>query len=192
MPSLLIVLASTRPERAGEAVTDWLVDRAKHHGGFDLDVVDLRELDLPFLDEPEHPRFERYRHDHTKAWSARVDDADAVAFVTPEYNHGYPAPLKNALDYLSREWAYKPAGIVSYGGVSGGTRAMLQLETVLAALKMTPVVPAVNIPFVATRLDDSGALDADEIMDGAVDAMLDELVRVESALRPIRPRPATR
>jgi NAD(P)H-dependent FMN reductase len=189
MPSLLLVLASTRPKRAGEAVADWLVDRTKHHGAFDLDVVDLRELDLPFLDEPEHPRFGRYQHAHTRAWSERVDDADALAFVTPEYNHGYPAPLKNALDFLSREWAYKPAGIVSYGGVSGGTRAMLQLETVLAALKMTPVVPAVNIPFVATRLDDDGALVADEIMDGAADAMLDELVRVESSLRLLRRTP---
>jgi NAD(P)H-dependent FMN reductase len=191
MPSLLVVLASTRPKRAGEAVAGWLVERAKHHGGFHLDVVDLRELDLPFLDEPEHPRFGRYQHAHTKAWSERVDEADALAFVTPEYNHGYPAPLKNALDYLSREWAYKPAGIVSYGGVSGGTRAMLQLETVLAALKMTPVVPAVNIPFVGTRIGDDGDLVADEIMDGAAEAMLDELVRVEAALRPMR-GPATR
>ena len=186
MPSLLLVIASTRPARVGGAVGDWLVDRVKHHGSFDLDVVDLRELDLPFLDEPEHPRFGRYRHDHTKAWSERVDDADAVVFVTPEYNHGYPAPLKNALDFLAREWAYKPAGIVSYGGVSGGTRAMLQLETVLAALKMTPVVPAINIPFVANRIADDGALHADEIMDGAADAMLDELARVEAALRPLR------
>ena len=186
MPSLLVVLASTRPQRAGDAVAGWVVDRAKHHGGFDLDVVDLRELDLPFLDEPEHPRFGRYQHAHTKAWSERVDDADAVVLITPEYNHGYPAPLKNALDFLSREWAYKPAGIVSYGGVSGGTRAMLQLETVLAALKMTPVVPAVNIPFVANRIDDDGVLDADQLMDGAVAAMLDELVRVEAGLRSLR------
>src|SRR5687767_1918615 len=101
----MVVLSSTRPELAGEAVCDWFVDRAKHHGGFDLDVVDLHVLALPFLDEPRPPTEHDYEHAHTRAWSDRVDDADTFALVTPEYNHGYPASLKNALDFLSREWA---------------------------------------------------------------------------------------
>jgi NAD(P)H-dependent FMN reductase len=182
----MVILGSTRPGRAGEAVCDWFVDRAKHHGGFDLDVVDLADLGLPFLDEPKHPRFRDYLHDHTKAWSERVDAANAFVLVTPEYNHGYSAPLKNALDYLSQEWAHKPVAFISYGGVSGGTRAMQQLEAVVVALRMTPVSPAINIPFVTQRLPGDGSLDANEVMEDAARAMLDELGRVEAATRRLR------
>src|SRR5262245_13840094 len=88
MPNLMVVIASTRPTRVGMAVGRWFVDRATEHPAFDVDLVDLAELDLPFMDEPEHPRFARYVHDHTKRWSARVKEADAFVFVTPEYNHG--------------------------------------------------------------------------------------------------------
>jgi NAD(P)H-dependent FMN reductase len=184
----MVILGSTRPVRVGAPVCDWFVDRAKDHGGFDIDVVDLAELALPLLDEPKHPRFRDYQHDHTKAWSARVDTADAFVLITPEYNHGYSAPLKNALDYLSQEWAYKPVGFVSYGGVSAGTRAMQQLKQVVAALRMTAVMDAVNIPFVANMLDDDRVLHANDVMEQAATAMLDELRRVEEATRSLRSR----
>jgi NAD(P)H-dependent FMN reductase len=186
MATLLVMVGSTRPGRVGTTVADWFVDRAKHHSGFDLDVVDLAELDLPFLDEPAHPRLQRYEHDHTKAWSERVEAADAVVLVSPEYNTGCSAPMKNAIDYLSLEWRYKPVGFVTYGGVSAGTRAMEQLVQIVAVLQMVPVMPAVNIPFVAKLLDDSGALQANDVMDKAAAAMLDELTRVEAALRQLR------
>lgn len=185
-PTLLIIVASTRPGRVGLPVAEWFEARALGQGDFDIDLADLKVIDLPFFDEPKHPRLQEYEHQHTKAWSARVQAADAVAIVTPEYNFGMPAPLKNALDFLNQEWARKPAGFVSYGGVAAGTRAMQMLKPVLAGLRMTPVLEAVNIPFVAQFIDDEGALHANEVMDQAADAMLDELVRVQAALAPLR------
>jgi NAD(P)H-dependent FMN reductase len=186
MPILMMIIASTRPERVGPSVAKWFAERARRHGTFDLDVVDLAELELPFLDEPKHPRLRDYTHDHTREWSERVDAADAFVFVTSEYNYGYPAPLKNAIDYLHHEWRYKPVGFVSYGGVAAGTRAMLQLKQVMGALRAVPVVEAVNIPFVAQLVDDDGALHANDVTEQAVPAMLDELARVEQALRSLR------
>jgi NAD(P)H-dependent FMN reductase len=149
-------------------------------------VVDLAELGLPLMDEPNHPRLHRYTHRHTEHWSARVDEADAFVFVMPEYNHGFTAPLKNAIDYLHHEWHYKPVGFVSYGGVAAGTRAVQMIKPVLAAVKMTPLFEAVSIPFVAQFIDDEGELQANEVMLQAAGAMLDELVRVSDALRPLR------
>jgi NAD(P)H-dependent FMN reductase len=185
MPELMIVIASTRPGRAGGPVGRWFVERAREHGAFQIEVVDLAELALPMFDEPKHPRFRDYAHDHTRAWSQLVDAADAFVFVTPEYNHGYPASLKNAIDYLHHEWHNKPVGFVSYGGVAAGTRAMQQLKQVVTAVRMLPVVEAVNIPFFQQFIED-GELHANQVMEQAVPAMLDELVRVEAALRPLR------
>jgi NAD(P)H-dependent FMN reductase len=185
-PQLQVMIASTRPGRVGLPVARWFTAAAEAHGAFALDVVDLAELDLPFLDEPQHPRLRRYEHDHTKRWSERVDRADAVALVLPEYNYGMNAPLKNALDYLHHEWAYKPVGFVSYGGVAAGTRAVQMTKLVITALRMTPVFEAVSIPFIRDKIDAGGNLQANETMDQAAAAMLDELVRVEAALRPLR------
>jgi NAD(P)H-dependent FMN reductase len=186
MPILQIIIASTRPGRVGLPVGRWFEDRARAHGGFAVEVVDLAELRLPFVDEPNHPRLRQYTQQHTKRWSAKVDGADAFAFVMPEYNHGYSAPLKNALDYLHQEWRHKPVGFVSYGGVSAGTRAAVALEPVLVALQMTPLFQAVHIPFVAQFIDDEGNINANEIMEKSADAMLDELLRVGDALLALR------
>jgi NAD(P)H-dependent FMN reductase len=186
MPNLMIILASTRPGRVGQPVAEWFTGRARAHGGFDIDLVDLADLDLPFLDEPNHPRLRRYTQQHTRDWSARVEAADAFVLVTAEYNFGYPAALKNALDYLHGEWAYKPVGFVGYGGVAAGTRSVQQLKQVVTALKMYPLFEAVYIPFVAQFIDDDGEVQANEVMDTAADAMLTELVRVETAMRSLR------
>ncbi len=186
MPTLLIIIGSTRPGRVGLPVARWFEARARAHGGFDVEVADLAEVDLPFLDEPKHPRFHDYTQPHTVRWSETVQDADAFVFVTSEYNHGYPAPLKNAIDFLHQEWQYKPAGFVSYGGVAAGTRAMQQLKSVLSAVKMLVVTEAVNIPFVAQFRGDDGEIHANEIMEQAADVMLDELLAAEAALRPLR------
>jgi NAD(P)H-dependent FMN reductase len=137
------------------------------------------------MDEPDHPRLRRYTHAHTKRWSATVEASDAFVFVTPEYNYGYTAPLKNAIDYLHFEWQYKPVGFVSYGGVAAGTRAVQQLKQVVTTLKMTPLFEAVSIPF-HTQFIDDGVVAANEVMEQAADAMLAELVRVQAALRPLR------
>jgi NAD(P)H-dependent FMN reductase len=186
MPRLTIIIGSTRPGRAGLPIAEWFADRARSHGDFDVDVVDLAELGLPLLDEPNHPRLRQYIHRHTKDWSATVDGSDAFVMVTPEYNHGYPAALKNAIDYLHEEWIDKPVGFVSYGGVSAGTRAVQQLMQVVVTLKMLPVCEAVSIPFHPQFIDDDGRVQSNDIMEQAARAMLDELVRVEAALRPLR------
>ncbi|HEY1508047.1 MAG TPA: NAD(P)H-dependent oxidoreductase [Solirubrobacteraceae bacterium] len=186
MPKLMIVIASTRPGRVGLPVARWFNDRAVEHGEFEIDLVDLAELDLPLMNEPNHPRLRQYTHEHTRAWSERVDAADAFVFVTSEYNHGYPAPLKNAIDYLHNEWHDKPVGFVSYGGVAAGTRAMQQLKPVVSALKMVPMVEAVNIPFVAQFIDDDENVVANEVMEQAVVAMLHELNLMQETLHRLR------
>jgi NAD(P)H-dependent FMN reductase len=186
MPNLMVVIASTRPTRVGLAVGNWFVDRAVERASFDVDLVDLAELDLPFMDEPEHPRFARYVHEHTKRWSARVAAADAFVFVTPEYNHGYNAPLKNAIDYLHHEWEHKPVGFVSYGGVAAGTRAVQQLKPVVTVLRMTPLSDAVYIPWVHQHIDEERRFQPTGAMETAAAAVLEALERYEAALRPLR------
>lgn len=186
MPRLQIVIASTRPGRVGLPIGRWIFQRAQDHGGFELDLVDLAELALPFMDEPNHPRLGQYVHQHTRDWSARVAAADAFVFVTPEYNHGFNAPLKNAIDFLHNEWRYKPVGFVSYGGVSAGARAQSMLKQVVTPLRMVPAVEAVTIPFVAQFLDENKQVKANEVMVTAAKAMFDELLRLEAALRPLR------
>lgn len=185
-PVLQIVIASTRPGRVGLPVAEWFHGAAEEQGAFEVELVDLAVVGLPFLDEPNHPVLRKYVHQHTKAWSATVDRADAFVFVTPEYNHGFNAVLKNALDFLHVEWNHKPVGFVSYGGVSAGTRSMQMLKQVVAALRMAAVVEAVNIPFVAQSIDDGGRFVPNEVQDAAALGLLAELARVEAALRPLR------
>ncbi len=186
MTNLMIVIASTRPGRGGAAVADWFVGQTRAHGGFDVSVVDLAELNLPFLDEPNHPRLHQYTKAHTRAWSAQVQAADAFVFVTPEYNYGYPAPLKNAIDYLHHEWAYKPVGFVTYGGVAAGTRSMQQLKQVVSALKLFPLTEAVNLPFYQQFMGEAGAIQPNQVMTEAASVVLDELFRVQLALSSLR------
>jgi NAD(P)H-dependent FMN reductase len=185
-PVLQVIIGSTRPGRVGPAVAGWIVDRAQTQGDFEVEVADLAVLDLPIFDEPNHPRFGQYVHQHTKDWSEIVGRSDAFVFVVPEYNYGFNAATKNAIDYLHAEWQNKPAGIVSYGGVAAGTRAAQMLKQVFSALKIVPVTDSVNIPFVQEKLDDDGRLKPNEIMEGAATAMLGELSRWALALRPLR------
>ncbi|GAA1510997.1 NAD(P)H-dependent oxidoreductase [Sphaerisporangium rubeum] len=193
MAKLQIIVASTRPGRVGLPVAEWVEEAARAHGAFEeVELVDLAEVNLPFLDEPHHPRLRTYVHQHTKDWSARIAGADAYVFVMPEYNYGYSAPLKNAIDYLHHEWAYKPVGLVSYGGVAAGTRAAQMIKQVVTTLKMTPVFEAIAIPFVQQFLDEDGNLSPNDVILSASKAMFDELKRVSDALRPLRetPQPA--
>lgn len=187
-PTLQIVLSSTRPGRRGSAVAGWVKRVASDHAAFDVELVDLAEVALPLLDEPHHPRLQRYSQDHTKAWSATVDRGDAFVFVVPEYNHSFPAALKNALDYLFVEWADKPVGLVSYGGVSAGLRSAAAIKPVLAALRMVPALEAVSIPNLNQHISDDGDLRDDPGLDAAAKAMLDELTRLTKALMPLRSR----
>jgi NAD(P)H-dependent FMN reductase len=182
-----VVIASVRDGRVGLPVAQWFMAIARTHAAFEVDVIDLQATNLPMLSEPHHPRLQRYQQESTKRWSATVTGFDAFVIVTPEYNHGAPPALVNALDHLYVEWNYKPAGFVSYGGVSGGTRSVQTTKLLLAALKMVPIVEAVNIPFVGPLIDkESGAFKGGEPHAKAATLMLDELTRWTRALQTLR------
>jgi NAD(P)H-dependent FMN reductase len=185
-PTLQIIIASTRPGRVGPSVAAWIYDRAVTHGGFNVELIDLAEVNLPMFDEPNHPRFHEYVHQHTKDWSATIERGDAFIFVIPEYNYGFNAAIKNAIDYLNVEWQRKAVGFVSYGGIAAGTRAVQMLKQVVTTLKMVPISDSVNIPFVQQFLDDDRRLRPNDIMEAAATTLLDELAVWESALGSLR------
>lgn len=183
---LNIVIASTRPGRVGPSVANWAFEHAKQNGSFeDVELVDLADFDLPVFDEPKHPRLQEYQHDHTKKWAESVAAADAFVFVTPEYNFGPTPALLNALNYVYLEWNYKPAAFVSYGGVSGGMRAVQWTKMTLTTLKMVPIMEGVLVPMVAQHVD-GGAFKPEKIHIESADAMQKELRRWADALKPLR------
>ncbi len=185
-PQLHVIIASTRPGRSGLPIAKWFQARAEAHPAFETTLVDLEAVGLPLLDEAAHPRLQKYANEHTKRWSASVGAADAFVLVTPEYNHG-PAPaLINALDYLVQEWAYKPVAFVSYGGVSGGLRAVQALKPSLTAFKMMPIPEAVTIPFFANHLVEGAFTKDTATYDAAATVMIDELAKWTGALKPLR------
>src|ERR1700712_5453296 len=186
MSTLKIIIASTRPGRIGLPIGTWFAQAAVNHGGFDnVEVLDLAEINLPFFNEPKHPRLRQYTLPHTIAWSEAIDSADAFVIVSPEYNYSFTAPLKNALDYLAAEWAYKPVGLVTYGGLSGGTRAAHGIRQVVSVLKMVPVPEAVALPMVFSQIVDGEFVPTGGNVDAA-NMMMDELVKVGAALAPLR------
>ena len=187
MPRLGIIVASVRAGCVGRPIAEWFVERARQHGKFDLEVLDLKEIDLPLFAERTHPRLRQYENEKQKAWSASIASIDAFVLITPEYNYS-PAPaLLNAIDYLLHEWAYKPVAFVSYGGISGGLRAVQMLKPTLLALKMVPIVEAVTFPFVSQLMDkDTGRLKANEQHDKSAAVLLDELLRWTGALAALR------
>lgn len=180
------ILSSTRPGRVGAAVAHWFHGVAAAHGTFDAELVDLASFNLPVYDEPRHPVLQQYEHEHTKRWAASVAAADAFVFVTPEYNYGPTPALLNALDYVYKEWNYKPAAFVSYGGISGGLRAVQVTKNTLTTLKMVPIVEAVAIPMVAQQLDEDKRFKPTDMHTNSAKAMLDELQRWAEALKPMR------
>ena len=182
-----VVIVSVREGRVGAAVADWFVAQARQHGGFEVELVDLKAVGLPVLSEPNHPRLKTYTQETTRAWSATVEALDAFVFVTPEYNFCTPPSLVNALDHLFAEWAYKPAGFVSYGGVSGGLRATQMTRMMLTSFKMMPMLEQVAIPFVANELKD-GRFPGNEKADKSAQAMLTELHRWTEAMKLLRTR----
>lgn len=184
---LQVVIASTRPGRVGDKVGAWFLEQARAHGKFESELVDLAEVNLPVFDEPRHPRLGQYEHAHTRAWSETVSRADAFVFVTPEYNYGPPPSLINALTYLAKEWAYKPVGFTSYGGVSGGLRSVQMIKQIVTTMKMMPIPEGVSIPFVSRHLDPAGkTFDPGEVQEKAASGMLDELHRWTIALSTLR------
>ncbi|HVL66293.1 MAG TPA: NAD(P)H-dependent oxidoreductase [Vicinamibacterales bacterium] len=185
MPRLGVVLVSVREGRVGAAVADWFAGRARGHGGFEVELMDLKAVDLPLLREANHPRLQKYTEPKTIEWSRAVSELDAFVFVSPEYNFSTPPSLVNALDHLYHEWSYKAAGLVTYGGVSGGLRAAQMTRLMLTTFKMVPLVEAVSIPFVSKLLEE-GRFTGGESYDRAAHGMLDELLRWTNALAALR------
>ena len=139
MTKIGIILGSTRPGRRGEAPARWLLDIASERGDVQYDLIDVADFNLPLLDEVNNPSQGEYEHEHTKRWAAKIDQYDGFVFVTAEYNHGVPAALKNALDYLYAEWNNKTVAFVSYGAASSGQRAVEQLRSIAGELQMADV-----------------------------------------------------
>ena len=183
---LQIIHASTREGREGFPIAAWVLERARAHGKIEPELVDLKTVNLPVFDEPQHPRLRQYQHAHTKSWSAIVAAADAFVFVTPEYNYGMSPALLNAIDYLYAEWAYKPASIVSYGGISGGTRSAQMTKQMLPSVKMMPIPEGVSIPFFRNMVNAEGQFVPGELQEKAITPMLEELSRWTGALATLR------
>ncbi len=189
-PVLRVIIGSTRPTRIGPAIAAWVAETARASGRFDVRVTDLVELGLPMFDEPEHPHLGRYANAHTLAWSDEIRASDAFILVFPEYNNGYPGSLKNAIDFLSGEWAYKPVSMVSYGGLSGGVRAATTLLPVLTALKMLTIAGSVPIHHVSSLMEGEGAgrvFHPEERHQQSLERVIAELARLTPLAAALRP-----
>ena len=187
-PLIQVIIGSTRGGRAGEPVGRWLAELAAARGDLTVELVDLAAMDLPWLTSSTPPADDR-REDGAREWAATVAAADGYVLVTSEYNHGYAAPLKNAIDLLFSEWARKPVTFLSYGGTAGGVRAVEQLRQVAIELEMVPLRRHVAIPSIFRRLDEERQL-VDPPVDEA-QAMLDDLVWWASMLADARLASAT-
>lgn len=185
---LNVIIGSTRPGRGGPAVADWVAGVCKTRPAFQVELIDLADFELPLLDEPNHPRLRQYEHEHTKRWSAAIEPADAYVFVAPEYDFFPNAALVNALQVLSLEWQYKPAAVVSYGGVSGGLRATQELRLLISNLAMMPVPQTVPIPFYRAQIGEDGVFKPTQPVVDGLKLTLDELEKWAIALKPMRGR----
>ena len=148
----LVIAGSLRPQRIALRIAEWVAEVGREATGGEVEVVDLKDWPLPMDDEPGVPAGGEYEFEHTRAWSRKIAGGGAFVFVTPQYNWGYPAPLKNALDHLYAEWGGKPAMIVSYGGHGGG-RCAEQLQQVCQGLHMTPIATRIGLTITAKQIE---------------------------------------
>ncbi len=184
MLRVAIILGSTRPGRAGEAVARWAYDIAKKRTDAEYELVDIKDYNLPLLDEPAPPSQGKYSHDHTKRWAAKIDSFDAYVFVTPEYNHGIAGALKNAIDYLYKEWNNKAAAFVGYGSASG-VRAVESLRLVMGELQIADVRAQVMLSLY-TDFENFSVFKPAPHQQQALTTVLDQVVKWGSALKPLR------
>lgn len=172
---IAIITGSTRDARAGKHVTDWFHGQIKDTENVQFDVVDLAEENLPFLNEPGLPSMGNYQLESTKKWSEKISSYDGYVFVTPEYNHGYPATLKNAIDTLYAEWQKKPVAFVGYG-VMGAVRSIEQLVPVVAQIGMVPIPNAtVNVIESYATVDEHGSIKTEAIKGSGAEKLVTEL-----------------
>jgi len=174
-PLIQLIVASTRRRRRGRPIAGWFASVAAARDDLTVEITDLAELSLPLLAEATPPMDATSRDPVARDWSDTVAAADGYVVVTPEYNHGYPGALKNAIDQLYPAWTYKPIAFVGYGGFSGGARAVEQLRLVAVELRMVPIRDEVNLRLVGLVADERG-FPTDELYAKRAAAMIDELV----------------
>ncbi len=179
-----IILGSTRPNRNGEAVAKWVYKVAKKRSDAEFELVDIKDFDLPLLDEPLSPILGQYSKPHTRVWAAKIDSFDAYVFVAPEYNHGISGALKNAIDFLFAEWNNKAAGFVSYGSVSGA-RAVEQLRLVLAEVQIATIRNQVLLSMF-TDFENFSVFKPGPTKEQSINDMLDQLIAWGGALKTLR------
>jgi NAD(P)H-dependent FMN reductase len=181
---LVIIWGSSRTGRKGGVVADWVKQKAGADGRFEVDFIDLRELNLPFFDEPISPfsmnSLDDYTHAEGRAWAERIAGSDGFIIVTPEYNHGPPGVLKNTLDWVGPPWKDKPVGLISYGGISGGTRAVEMLRSITIELGLINVAKAIHLPFFVKAFE-SGEQPSESTNEN-LKKMFDQIVRLRTAL----------
>ena len=179
-----VVIGTTRPNRKSEKVGRWVHELASRRDDAEFELVDLAEVGLPLLDEPKPPGAGDYQKEHTKRWAEIVASFDAYVFVTGEYNHGIPAALKNALDFVYAEWNNKAVGFVGYGN-TGGARSIEHLRSVVAELQMASVRTTVNLS-IFTDFDKANELTPDPRNEQKLGRLLVELIAWGGALKPVR------
>jgi len=186
---LVIIVGSVREGRFGPTAAAWVAEQARTHGGFEVDVVDLAEVELPLAMPAESPKYagDAYRRPAGMAdLTHRLDAADAFIVVTPEYNHSYPASLKAAIDWHFDQWTAKPVAFVSYGGPAGGRHAVLHLENVLTELHAVTIREGLSFPNYFVNFDVEEGRPLDEMAGGYAKTMLDQLAWWATALRNAR------
>ena len=188
MIRIAIIIGSTRPGRNGEAVAKWVFKIAQKRTDAEFELVDIKDFNLPLLDEAVPTIMGQYSKPHTKTWAAKIDSFDAYVFVTPEYNHGTSGALKNAIDFLFAEWTNKAAGFVSYGG-AGGARAVEQLRLVLAEVQMATVRNQVLLSLY-TDFENFSVFKPGPTTEQSVNDMLDQLIAWGGALKTLREKRA--
>lgn len=184
MLKVAIIIGSTRPNRNGENVARWVYETTKERKDANFELVDIKDYNLPLLDEPNSPSLGNYTQQHTKVWSVKIASFDAFIFVTPEYNHGTSGALKNAIDFLYQEWNNKSAGFVSYGA-SGGTRAVEQLRLIMGELQIADVRSQVILSLYQD-FENFSIFKPMAHQIKSVHAMLDQVVAWGQALRVLR------
>jgi len=177
-----VIVSTTRPSRVGRGIADWFLEQVKDIPQIEFELLDLAEINLPLVDEPKSAMMGQYQNEHTKKWSQTIAPLDGYVWVTAEYNHGYPAPLKNAIDTLYHEWSRKPVAFVGYGGL-GAARAIEQLVQVAAQVNMVAIPSTtVQVIDVWSALDENGA-PKPEFVRGDSKKMLEQLTWWANALK---------
>jgi NAD(P)H-dependent FMN reductase len=184
MIRIAIITGSTRPGRNGEAVAKWVHEIAKKRSDAEFELVDIKDFNLPLLDEPAPPSMGQYSKAHTKTWAAKIGSFDGYVFVTPEYNHGISGALKNAIDFLFGEWNNKAAGFVSYGG-AGGARAVEQLRLVLAEVQIATVRNQVLLSLFSD-FENFSVFKPAARHEKSVNEVFDQVIAWAGALQPLR------